>query len=285
MSVDSHAALVGVVMRSAVYRYESRVSEYDMCTSGPERKTESVVATVLSTLKVAEAKIADLRPLADTAAVAHQNAKTELRQHELAARRANMATSGNAETDGGALDADDNLEAGPEYERFTIREFDEIVCRDVGGKLRARLRWPLLLDRSKQVSTFLRYRDTNHINACSWQQLEADVLRRALLGAVRYGKPLVLDFKDADLFDVVAAAFDTIEPGLFERILSKDILQPQHYERLINKETDGVDYEPVRFTQARIDNFWVYFVTEAATPSDLALERLLPLEVMPGGPS
>lgn len=262
-------------------RYEKRVHEYDMCTNGPERKPEDVAAIVLSTVKAGEARIAELRPLAETAAIAYQDAKAELRQHELALRRASQESGdpGDDAVEVGAGDA-----AGPTWERITIREFDDVLFRDVGGKLRARPSWPLILDRSKQVSTFLRYRDTNYINACLWTELEPDVLRRALLGAIRYGKPLVLDFKEADLFEVVGAAFDAIEPGLFDQILSKEIISPRCYERLIRKDADGVEYDPVRFTETRINNFWVYFITEAHTPHDETLSRLLPLEVMPGGP-
>ena len=46
-------------------------------------------------------------------------------------------------------------------------------------------RWPLLIDSSPQTSTFLRYRDTNFLNALNPKQMESDVIRLALLGALR----------------------------------------------------------------------------------------------------
>lgn len=46
-------------------------------------------------------------------------------------------------------------------------------------------RWPLLIDSSPQTSTFLRYRDTNFLNALNPKQMEPDVIRLALLGALR----------------------------------------------------------------------------------------------------
>ena len=46
-------------------------------------------------------------------------------------------------------------------------------------------RWPLLIDPGKQAATFLRYRDTNYINCCNPRQMEQEVIRMALLGAIK----------------------------------------------------------------------------------------------------
>ena len=47
-------------------------------------------------------------------------------------------------------------------------------------------RWPLLIDSTPQSSTFLRYRDTNFINALNPKHMEPDVIRLAILGGVRF---------------------------------------------------------------------------------------------------
>ena len=89
-----------------------------------------------------------------------------------------------------------------------------------------------------QVATFLRYRDTNYINARSQWDLQPENLRRALLGAIRYGKPLVLDMGHADVFSSVCESLDAIQlvgptsdgvagVGLSNVVLSKDILRPE----------------------------------------------------------
>lgn len=44
-----------------------------------------------------------------------------------------------------------------------------------------------------------RYRDTNYVNACSPRSMESDVLRIALLGAIRFGKALVVDMQEVDM--------------------------------------------------------------------------------------
>jgi len=46
-------------------------------------------------------------------------------------------------------------------------------------------RWPLIIDPAGQAATFLRYRDTNYINALSPAQMEKDKSRLCILGAIR----------------------------------------------------------------------------------------------------
>jgi hypothetical protein len=61
----------------------------------------------------------------------------------------------------------------------------------------AGLGWAVLLvDPGRQAQTFLRYRDVNYLNYCSSRHTQPSSVRMALLGAVRYGKPCVLDLGD-----------------------------------------------------------------------------------------
>jgi len=46
-------------------------------------------------------------------------------------------------------------------------------------------RWPLIVDTSGQAATFLRYRDTNFINALSPRDVEPERIRLSILGALR----------------------------------------------------------------------------------------------------
>ena len=41
-----------------------------------------------------------------------------------------------------------------------------MLVRDVGNKIRGSGKWPLLIDTSKQATVFLKYLDTNYVNAC-----------------------------------------------------------------------------------------------------------------------
>jgi len=46
-------------------------------------------------------------------------------------------------------------------------------------------RWPLVIDTSGQAATFLRYRDTNYINALRPGDVEPERIRLSILGALR----------------------------------------------------------------------------------------------------
>jgi len=46
-------------------------------------------------------------------------------------------------------------------------------------------RWPLVIDTSGQAATFLRYRDTNYVNALSPRDMEPERIRLSVLGALR----------------------------------------------------------------------------------------------------
>jgi hypothetical protein len=49
-----------------------------------------------------------------------------------------------------------------------------------------------------------------------------DKLRRSVLGALRYGKPLVLDLMDcAGLWGEMDGAFGAVQPGLLQAIMDR----------------------------------------------------------------
>ena len=67
----------------------------------------------------------------------------------------------------------------------------------------------------------MRYRDTNYVHILSRQEMEADRLRMALLGSMRYGKCFVVDFDNMDMFDALRTYLDAIKLGLFDACLEK----------------------------------------------------------------
>ena len=113
--------------------------------SGPERKAQSICDTVMQTIKSSERELAERREAADVASKRLQTAKKEIRKHDHAVRQ----------EDGG----DDS--AG--FEKCNFREFDDLVMKDLGGRFKEVGRWPLVIDHSKQIATFMRYRDTNYL--------------------------------------------------------------------------------------------------------------------------
>ncbi|KAJ8305740.1 hypothetical protein KUTeg_016285 [Tegillarca granosa] len=112
--------------------------------------------------------------------------------------------------------------------KVNIRELDDVLLRDVGNKIKDSGRWPLMIDPSGQAATFLRYRDTNYLNALSPHQMEPERVRMAVLGSIRYGKYLVLDMMEVDMFDTVGDVWDNIQKGLLSMIMDKTILQEEN---------------------------------------------------------
>lgn len=47
------------------------------------------------------------------------------------------------------------------------------------------IRWPLVIDPAKQCATFLKYRDTNYLCVLNPRDMEPEVIRLAILGALR----------------------------------------------------------------------------------------------------
>eukprot|EP01062_Namystynia_karyoxenos_P055518 TRINITY_DN46425_c0_g1_i1.p1 TRINITY_DN46425_c0_g1~~TRINITY_DN46425_c0_g1_i1.p1 ORF type:complete len:658 (+),score=130.75 TRINITY_DN46425_c0_g1_i1:86-2059(+) len=135
-------------------------------------------------------------------------------------------------------------------------------------------RWPLLLDPSGQARLFLRYRDTNMLNACHPRSMQGDAPRLAALGALRYGKPFIIDLMDADLVDCVRSAFDSIQPGFFNEVLLHParLLGPAAAPgwRSLLRDDDPDEYREDNFTAASLERFrFVVACSMREPPSDL----------------
>ncbi|XP_051791911.1 IQ motif and ankyrin repeat domain-containing protein 1 [Erpetoichthys calabaricus] len=159
-----------------------------------------------------------------------------------------------------------------------LQELDDVLFKDVGNKLEQDGRWPLIIDPFGQAATFLRYRDTNYLDALNPKEMQPDVLRLALLGAIRFGKPLVINMMDVNAFGSVENQFNMIESGLMEQLLTKQILQNERYLSLI-RPSDGPLYLKTEFRAARTDKFKLFFVTKLKTLQE-TLTALCPIEVV-----
>nr|XP_022312740.1 putative IQ motif and ankyrin repeat domain-containing protein [Crassostrea virginica] len=162
--------------------------------------------------------------------------------------------------------------------QIMMKELDDVLLRDVGNKINASGKWPLIIDRSAQAATFLRYRDTNYLNSLNTKQMEPNTVRLSLLGAIRFGKPLVLDMMEVDMFHTVSDRFDEIEKGLMDKIMDKSIMQEENYLKLI-KEGDGPDYEKNKFTSYRTQNFKFWIITKNPYPPEYLLERCYTIRI------
>uniref|UniRef100_A0A8C4XXL8 IQ motif and ankyrin repeat containing 1 n=1 Tax=Gopherus evgoodei TaxID=1825980 RepID=A0A8C4XXL8_9SAUR len=163
--------------------------------------------------------------------------------------------------------------------KCSIPELDDVLLKDVGSKIHSDGRWPLIIDPSGQAATFLRYRDTNYLNTLNPNDMNMETIRLALLGALRYGKPVVFDMMEVNMFDAVKRQLEGIESGLAEAILSKQILQNERYLSLV-RATDGPEYSPTEFQATRLGNFKLFVIIKRHQPPEELLQILLPIRVI-----
>ena len=67
--------------------------------------------------------------------------------------------------------------------------------------------------------------------------MSAENLRVGLLGAIRYGKCMIIDFDNMDMFDALQTFLNNVKSDLFDAILSKKgmsfiVLTPLNYTTL-----------------------------------------------------
>lgn len=167
--------------------------------------------------------------------------------------------------------------------RCQVAELHDVLMKDVGDRMRADGRWPLVIDPSGQAATFLRYQDTNYLDAVNPDHMRPERIRLALLGALRYGKPLVFDLGEVDLFPVVQQQLEAVQPRLAQELLSRRLLEQDRYLSLL-RPSDGPDYSPTQFQEARLGQFRLFFVTKVQWPTTEQLQVLLPVQVqLPSG--
>ena len=155
----------------------------------------------------------------------------------------------------------------------------DVLLKDVGNVVRSSGKWPLVIDVSGQASVLLRYIDSNYVNTLSKASMDANKLRRNIPGAIRYGKPLVLDLLEVDMWDEVERDFDVIQKGLLSRLMDKSLMQNEGYLEL-RRDSDGDDYENSMFDDYRIEKgFKCIVVTSNKFPSEELLESTYPLRV------
>jgi len=156
--------------------------------------------------------------------------------------------------------------------QINIRELHDVLFRDVGNKIKDSGMWPMIIDPTNQVSTFLRYQDTNYLNALAPKNMEAEIIRLAVIGAIRYGKPLVVDMMEVDMYQTVSDRMDEVLLGLLSMIMDKSILNEENYLKLV-KPSDGDAYLKQNFNGMRLDCFKLFILTKNIFPSDHLMDN------------
>ncbi|XP_074243378.1 IQ motif and ankyrin repeat domain-containing protein 1 isoform X4 [Saimiri boliviensis] len=241
-------------LQQAYCELSRRISEHDQC----ERRHADKTKLTLQAIKDAEDQVDRLQQEAQKAEEALALARLALRE---------QMQEGEEEVQG---------------LKCQVTELHDVLMKDVGDRIRADGRWPLVIDPSGQAATFLRYQDTNYVDTVNPEHLRPERMRLALLGALRYGKPLVFDLREVDLFPAVQRQLEAVQPGLAQALLSRGLLEQERYLSLL-RPTDEPEYSPTQFQEARLEHFRVFFVTKAQWPPAEQLQVLLPVRVqLPG---
>ena len=163
-----------------------------------------------------------------------------------------------------------------------MKDLDDVLIKDVGDKVKESGKAACVIDISKQASVFLRYLDTNYVNALSRANMESNMLRRSIVGAIRYGKPLVFDLMDVDVWESIQLDFDMIKKDLLKMLLDRSILKDEAYLSLV-KESDGEEYHPTKFQDDRIEKFKFIILTSERFPAKDMLDQTYIIRVLVKG--
>ncbi|GIL92240.1 hypothetical protein Vretimale_18469 [Volvox reticuliferus] len=247
-------------LKHARMELEKRIHEYDTCVE--EKKPEGLTQVALDEVHQAEQMVEDSRRRAVEAAEVLDAARLQLRREQ----QQQLAEGG------------EDAEALPGVQ-VAVRALNDVLIRDVGGLIAASGKWPLVIDTSGQASVFLRYQDTNYVNALNSRHMEPHMLRRSLLGSIRYGKAMVLDLQDCDLWPEMPRMFDQVQPGLLASLMDKSLLAGERYASLIRVE-DGEEYDKNKFQESRIKAFGLIVLTAARMPNPQLLAQTYAVRVM-----
>ncbi|XP_054841200.1 IQ motif and ankyrin repeat domain-containing protein 1 [Eublepharis macularius] len=239
-------------LQRAYCELNRRIAEHDKC----QRKQMGNAEITLHAIAGAERAVEELRVDAEHAEEELSLARLKLREQ----------LRGEAETEFQGL-------------KCCVQELDDVLFKDVGGKIRSDGRWPLVIDPSGQAAIFLRYRDTNYLNTVNPSDMSVETIRLALLGALRYGKPLVFDMMEVNMFDTVKKQLERLEPGLAEAVLGRTILENERYLSLL-RPADGPEYADTEFQRARTEKFKLFVITKQQHPPEELLRILLPIQVI-----
>lgn len=150
-------------------------------------------------------------------------------------------------------------------ENLPIKQLGGVLAPDPGLNWCKSGKWPCLLDPTTTAGTFLRYRDTNYLQAVSPNDMDSERIRLALLGGLRYGKPMVIDLGEIDRFDMVTTQVNKVQDGLMDKIIDKSVLTEEVFKTLV-RDSDGDEYKPDKFTGGMADKFVFIVIMAAEVP-------------------
>jgi hypothetical protein len=288
------------VLKKALQNREKRLMDLDEAsatrggleisgTSSTSSSSDPLTTSLFASLSEAEKALDDARRDAIDRSDAYQKARLLVRVCEKEEKR--VAAEAEATLSSCSRTKSDKKENVKDTEKegedhlagleIAITDLNDVVMLDVGDVIAKDGRWPLVIDKTTQAATFLKYTDTNYVNTLSSLDTSPGRLRKSLIGALRYGKPLVFDVMDVDMWDRLAEVCNAVLPGLWEMCLNKEILREEVFSRLLREE-DGEEYQTVMFTEDRLAEFKVIVVSSGRFHPDAMLEAMYTIRVKLG---
>lgn len=243
-------------LRSAYAKWNQRILEYDTCISEGKGGMD-IMDAVKQTIVEAEEHLEEMKEEAAEAADAFNALKGDLMSFQ-------------------QENAPEEVLPGV---KITMKVLNDVLFKDIGGNRAKDGRWPLVIDPSKRATMFVRYRDTNYLNACSTKDMSMQIIRKAVLGSLRYGKALCVDMMDVDMMEAVVSSFDQVQKGLYESIMSRELLKNENYMSLVDVKEDGPEYHHSNFQDDRVKDFVFVLITYSRRPADELMERFYCIHV------
>ena len=253
---------------------ERRILEYDLVSRGAVTPVApDLVDIALQCLKEQELKVTMQEEKHAALTLAYVDAMT-MRSAKIEAETAGSGHTGHnggAVSEGGLIPAID----------VPFGAIADVVLRD--SRRLFQQKWPLLLDPTDRVGTFLRHRDVNYVDAFRPNHLSPPLLRVSLLGSLRHGKPLVIDLHDVPTLEAVCASFETIQKGLWSKVLDRSIRDKAAFMTLVREDEDGEQYSATKFSSQMLEAWMFVIVTSALYVDDETLANVVTIRVVDGG--
>jgi hypothetical protein len=141
-------------------------------------------------------------------------------------------------------------------------------------------RYTLVVDLGGKANTYLSYRDVNMCLAYKPSDADPVTLRKLLLGALRYGKPFVVDFLSMPLtHEALCELLDPVLPGLLELLLSRAIVREEHYASLIRHDDHDEYANLTLWKEQNLAHFHFILLTRLPVPPAWCVDRLFVIKV------
>ncbi|KAK3089932.1 hypothetical protein FSP39_007726 [Pinctada imbricata] len=164
-----------------------------------------------------------------------------------------------------AAPAEKKIEKPPVHS-IPLKRIANFLFDDGDGLIQGTNWWPYIVDTKDIAGRFLLVRDVNLINSLDFKAMDAETIRRSLLGAIRFGKPFVFDIMGSDMYKTLDEKFEEILPGLMQMVLDRSILKDDNYMKIV-KPTDSDEYQNKNEYDAFIPRFVFVVLNNVEKPT------------------